>query len=890
MKKNSRILFAVAALFAFACTTDTTEELGVQIGGEQTTLTLSLEESRTQLGAEVDGLYPVTWSENDVISVNGVASKAISIGSDRSSATFTFDSALNYPYAVAYPAAANGKVVFADQQTHTEGTFASGVATMYGYATESGAISLLHLTGVLKIGVTGDKTLLYAQISTVDRTPIAGEFDLDFVNGVATPATTSTSLIGYSFGDGLVLGTAAKYLHIAVPAGEYNELYVTFYDTEGGVMYATVKADDAKPLAAGKVREFSNVIAYAPNDDVFVIRDKDTLKAFAAKAATLEKDAIVVADIDMTGEEWTPIGNFAGSFLGNGYAIKGLKAPLFGISNVKAIKGVHLQDVDIVITTNPDAGALICDITNGEAEISHCSATGTMTININKIAANHSYNYYGALIGYSATGKVLHDLYTDVDIVVASTSVSKGHLYLSHLAGRGGAAEGAYISVRDAVCHGTITHNGSSGTGNLYIGGLVTAGACRLTNCVIGKANSDGTSGSIFVGPTQAKASYIGGLSTFINTFTTLENCHNYGNITVSSSAGTINVGGAVHLTRGGTMIDCSTHGKITITSKKDTATYYAGGLVASDDGGSANHVNTFTRCNNYGDIEFTNNVEAKYYNVGGLLGRREVKNNTLIFDNCNNYGDITIKGKIINSSHIGGLIGIIGITNAAPKEMTIKNCANYGDVTIESVLNLVEDGTLRVGGVVGTAVFPMQDVEGYIRNEGNVTCSFDNGSVASAGLLVVGGFVGFTADNTGLLNMSNLKIENKGDVTVRFVNGTNFTYPTKGGIGGLAGLLGTPGAISNALCDCNITAIGLTGRVGFVTGGAYSDTSKATNCQVRGVISVEEKDSEDADGNSIKEPVLVTLGESNYFDYLYRDPIEKSVAEADGCVMAANE
>ena len=108
--------------------------------------------------------------------------------------------------------------------------------------------------------------------------------------------------------------------------------------------------------------------------------------------------------------------------------------------------------------------------------------------------------------------------------------------------------------------------------------------------------------------------------------------------------------------------------------------------------------------------------------------------------------------------------------------------------------------------------------------------------------------------------------------------------------IGGLAGLLGTPGAISNALCDCNITAIGLTGRVGFVTGGAYSDTSKATNCQVRGVISVEEKDSEDADGNSIKEPVLVTLGESNYFDYLYRDPIEKSVAEADGCVMAANE
>ena len=57
MKNLTKIFVAVAALFVgFACTTDATEDLGVNLGG-QTTLTISLEESRTQLGEKVDGIY-----------------------------------------------------------------------------------------------------------------------------------------------------------------------------------------------------------------------------------------------------------------------------------------------------------------------------------------------------------------------------------------------------------------------------------------------------------------------------------------------------------------------------------------------------------------------------------------------------------------------------------------------------------------------------------------------------------------------------------------------------------------------------------------------------------------------------------------------------------------
>ena len=385
MKNLTKLFVAVALLFAgFACTTDVTEDLGIQVNGAgQTTLTLSLEESRTQLGEAVNGLYPVAWSAKDAISVNGIKSTSIAISGNASVATFTFDGVLNYPYAVAYPATIEGSVLFADQQSHTEGTFANGAATMYGYAEAEGGMALKHLTGVLKIGVTGDKTLSYAQISTADRAPIAGTFAIDFATGEVTATSSSKELIGYSFGDGLALSSTPQYIHAVVPAGVYDELYVTLYDTEGGVMYATVKAGENKPLNAGSIREFSNAIAYAPVTTIFVIKDKESLKAFAAEAAELNKDAIFVADVDMTGEAWTPIEGYTGTINGNGYAIKGMTAPLFGTTSA-SIKGLHLTDVNIEETQLTYVGALarhieaVGDVT---PVVEHCSVSGKVVLN-----------------------------------------------------------------------------------------------------------------------------------------------------------------------------------------------------------------------------------------------------------------------------------------------------------------------------------------------------------------------------------------------------------------------------------------------------------------------------------------------------------------------------
>ena len=159
MKNLTKIFVAVAVLFtSFACTTDTTEDLGVKVGG-QTEVVLSLEESRTQLGEKAGEVYPLYWSAGDQISINGVASAALTEGGNAAT-TFVLDGLLNYPYSVVYPASTENKVTFLAEQTYTPGTFCAGAAPMYGYAADANsAIQLQHLVGVLRLEVSGEATL-----------------------------------------------------------------------------------------------------------------------------------------------------------------------------------------------------------------------------------------------------------------------------------------------------------------------------------------------------------------------------------------------------------------------------------------------------------------------------------------------------------------------------------------------------------------------------------------------------------------------------------------------------------------------------------------------------------------------------------------------------------
>ena len=712
MKNLTKIFMAVAALVAVSCTTDVTNDLGVQVEGGaagQTTLTLSLEESRTVLGAEVNGLYPVAWCAEDAISVNGVTSNSITIDSNASVATFAFDGVLNYPYSVAYPAANEGKVVFADQQSYTEGTFTNGAAVMYGYAETAGGISLKHLTGVLKIGVTGDKTLSFAQISNVDRAPIAGEFALNFAEGEVEPTTSSKELISYSFGEGVQLSAEPTYLHVAVPAGKYDELYVTLYDTDGGVMYATVKAGDSKPLTAGKIREFSNTIAYAPNDSVFVIKDVATLKAFAEQAAELYKDALFIADVDMTGETWTPIEGYSKTVLGNGFAIKGLTAPLFNETSA-SIKGLHLTDVNLASNDAIYMGAFANKLTANDTTnpvIEHCSASGVMTVknaNFASTTKNDKNNlFYGGIVGY-ALGVEISNCVNKVKINVeqtASTAATVAQVgfyggvvgYMTRYANSADSSLITYSIVKNCTNQGAIYIDEKcwelgKGLASHFVGGVVAftskynvAGG-EISNCVndapitLHNPNNHGDGAEYtmvggIVGYTQILNKEIFKISDCVNT--------KNGKMTVSGKGTSVYIGGI-----GGYVYNCDWKN---VTNYADiecpailSGHFYIAGCLSSpgvhDDDG--NHIYKGDNINNYGNVNVTG-AGATFY-VAGVFGRASQGD----VSNANNYGAVTVKPSDV-STMANVIIGGLEATGVGDGDAgSLTNCHNYAPVYIE--------------------------------------------------------------------------------------------------------------------------------------------------------------------------------------------------------------
>ena len=798
MKNLFKLFLAVVALFAYSCVTDTTEDLGVQVGGGQnvTEITLSLEESRTQLGEKAGALYPLLWSEGDAISVNGVSSAALTASqAGAAAATFTVEGSLATPYCIAYPATVAGQVLFAEKQTHVSGTtFGSGVTTMYGYSDGEG-VQLNHLTGVLKIGVTGDKTLVMAQISTVDRAPIAGAFDIDFEKGEVTPTESSKYVINYNFpvtadAEGLTLSSEPQYIHVAVPAGEYNELYVTLYDIEGGVMYATVKADDTKPLAAGKVREFKNSILYAPNEEVFVIRDVESLQAFAAEAATLTKDVLFVADVDMTGVAWTPIEGYAGTIHGNGYAINGLTAPLFGITSA-SFKGLHLTNVNINETVTPNVGALARRImlpaSGISATVEHCSVSGKISVHTPNFKFDSEQGEYapfaiGCLIGTSY-GLIISDCVNEADLEVKEildlSSIPEGKTPRPRIGGVVGALNSngsgdatVYAKMYNLENKGDISYTDFSYTGE---NGISTYSPvhCYLAGVVGNHASGNLAEGEIQNivnrGDVTLSGNFNNGciLTGTIGQYAAEDGSHVYNYGKVSYIGGTTRYlyagAGIGYGAAGSNVSNVHNYGELYIGEEATCLSLIAGGLMAYQSGDTGEDGRIADSTNNAPVNVFCKtatenpNKTALHFRIGGLAGWNQINVN-----NCKNLekGKVTVKTSIFNNDAntnnvcIGGLVGYKTVN-------VIRNSQNDAEVDVDVDLTIttgeeIDLTTVRanIGGLVG-----------YSHKE--ILSSTNNGAVNISGTyvgdLLVGGCIG-----SCLGGGAHDSITNNGKVTIK--------------------------------------------------------------------------------------------------------------------------
>lgn len=767
MKTLTKLFVAVAALaVGFACTTDITNDLGAAVGG-QTEITISLEESRTQLGAEADGIYPVMWSEGDAISVNGTPSKSITIANGGKVATFTFDGVVNYPYNIAYPAAAEGKVLFAAKQSHTESTFANGAATMYGYAETNDGLSLNHLTGVLKIAVQGDKTLSHAQISTIDRAPIAGTFAIDFASGEVSPTAESAAVINYSFGKGVKLSATPIYMHIAVPEGEYDELYITLYDTEGGVMYARTKADENKPLAAGVVRNFSIPIDYAPVTTLYVIKDVASLKALPSATT----DAVVVCDIDLAGEAWTPLEGYAGTLNGNGYAIKGLTAPLFK-STSATIKGLHLEDVNITKNSLTSMGALVG--TYSGTEISHCSASGNITLT----RASTAVTNLSALIGSITTTSnyTVSDCTNNCVMNLTLSSTNKNYNFnvggvVGFTADVADTVEARFLNNTNNATITVATPEGGSILSQLIVGGVLGnigfvdtyIDGCHNTANI--SANIASTTGVTVVGG-AAGAVYraTGGKTAYV---VDAKNITNTGNVTVNvNSTAAINVAGCFARlcddkhTASMKVENFVNSGAVTLNSDTScTGKTYVAGVIAWG-------VNSMACKNLYNEATGTVTVNmasktGEEFHIGGLFGYlRVLKLSNMSAKDCYNKAHINSNLTSADCKHnVGGCFGLLFPFTTNAYNITLDNVDNYGGITLNCKSKA---GDTNVGGIVGgmtdgaqntatTNIFKIMNCDNV--GDENNKFHFTNGAY---GTFHIGGIIGSSFSHIDMDDCSN--------------------------------------------------------------------------------------------------------------------------------------
>lgn len=265
MKKILLTIISFATVAFVGCQADTTTDS--LVGGEgATVLTVSTATTRTSLGEKSGDTYPVYWSEGDKIAVNGAESQAAVISTENaSSAQFSFNSAVSYPYNVTYPYALNTtsrhpKVVFAAEQTYAENSFATKSVPMCGYAeNNTSAITLKHLAGVLRFPMKSEKDgiVLKEVVITSSSAKLSGEFDVDCVNATITPTSTAQSVVTYTLPSNFALSaTTEKALYIALPAGNLGTCKVEFIDGNGQKMSCTW---NGSTLKAGIIREFKAI-------------------------------------------------------------------------------------------------------------------------------------------------------------------------------------------------------------------------------------------------------------------------------------------------------------------------------------------------------------------------------------------------------------------------------------------------------------------------------------------------------------------------------------------------------------------------------------------------------------------------------------------------------
>ena len=365
----------------------------------------------------------------------------------------------------------------------------------------------------------------------------------------------------------------------------------------------------------------------------------------------------LTANIDLNGEDFTPLGNaesgtFSGIFDGNGFTISNLNvfsgkfAGLFGC-NEGTIKNVKLSGIYVygtryiggVVGQNTTLGSVFnCSVSSGDIEADD---------GINEI-------YAGGIIGYNE-GFVEGTFSNNANLKInneSSSAVAGGII---------GKNNSVYsVNITDSTNTGNISASGSK---NTYCGGLVgiNTSAVEITN----STNTGNVSSSY-----TTSYSYSGGFVGYNdNGAITITNSTNTGNVSYSYSYSRRSrsySGGFVGYNSGDlTITDCTNSGNV--LSSYDYYSY-SGGFVGYNDNGAI----TITNSTNTGNVSYSYSYSRRSRSYsGGFVG---YNSGDLTITDCTNSGNVL--SSYDYPSFSGGFVGY----NSG--DLTITNSTNTGNIS----------------------------------------------------------------------------------------------------------------------------------------------------------------------------------------------------------------
>ncbi len=227
-----------------------------------------------------------------------------------------------------------------------------------------------------------------------------------------------------------------------------NNLIVHPYDGKLGSLGSDPKTATGKIVWYTYNNEVMKMLianeAFGYNDFVYTLSEGQEDPIEAHNAALAEKISYVeirtaeellsispngkyklVADIDLDGISWSPVGTeefpFTGEFDGNGFEISNLKATtgtsvsLFGICEGAKIVDVTVVDASITVTggNNDVYAAVIAHKVTDKTEISDCTVSGSVTVDTDGTA------YAAGICAYNASSDI-SDSVSDVIVTVTA--------------------------------------------------------------------------------------------------------------------------------------------------------------------------------------------------------------------------------------------------------------------------------------------------------------------------------------------------------------------------------------------------------------------------------------------------------------------------------------